>query len=417
MSERQSRAGERTSESYHSLGGGPKAGGCDAPGLSYGGASPRMPPMWLASALVLLGSGVAGQVYVRPPVAELNYDTDVRTRRFDVLDVDFEQGRVLFRHVYRLVGDEARGLAPGVDCHYEGLEEGDGEVLGIYDLRRDRYDTVFPVKAPVRSAEACSSPEEIELTLKTAREQVVRFGLALEGRPEGYPPSPQGDYFAVPVKGHSRPVRLDAEARRATATDLEGEPDLGAGGPAVALARLEAQGRILYTRYQVIDSEAQVGREITFLRLYLSEDGRKGVLLERFYHRPPTGTPRSLFSFSPVLDLESLLTDVEELPEDEVVKDSGRTPRDVGAKKPVTQGPQDEGTCTDSCCSCGCMACVAPALGGACGCMLCVDTCSSLERKLFRGGDEVPPPPPPDERDDDDDGGGDKTIRHDTYFY
>lgn len=350
---------------------------------------------------------------VRGAVGTLGYDTDVSTRRFEVLDVDFDQGRVLFHHVYRLTGDASRGLAPGVDCGYEGLGPAEGEVIGIFDLRRDGYDVVFPLRAPVRSPDACTTAEETALTQQTINERVSRLGLNLDGRPAGIPPAAEGEFFSLPVKGRSSRVSLSVESRRAMAADEAADPRLAEvieAGHRVALARLEAQGRVLYTRYQVLDDDQDVGREVTFLQMFLNDDNSKAVILERYYHRPRGQAPQALFSFSPVLDLVALLDGLEDLPEDDVVKRRPKRKKKKAAR-PREAGPQDE-TCTESCCSCGCMACLAPMLGGACGCALCFDSCANLERKIFGGDDdgehydEIPPDDPDDDDDMDEDDDG-----------
>lgn len=366
------------------------------------------PPLFVLVSLIAAqgpsGGSLAG---VRPPVVDVGYDTDVSTRRFEVLDVDFGEGRVLFHHIYRLTGDPSRELAPGVNCRYPGLGAGEGEVFGIYDVQGDRYDVVFPVHAPVRTEEACSTPEESALVEKTMKEHLLRVGLSLDARPPAIPPAPQGDYFPVPVKGRDRPVHFEVAARRATPEDLARDPALlgGEADAQIALARLEVQGRVLYTRYQALDSDAEVGREVQFLRVFLSDDHTRAIILERFYHRPKGKAPRSLFSFSPVLDLVPLLDGLEELPEDQVQKPVAKR-RAEARSRPAS--PEDE-TCSEQCCSCGCLACLAPMVGGACGCALCVDGCSSLEKRLLGKddddayGEEIPPP----EDDDDNDGDGD----------
>jgi hypothetical protein len=357
----------------------------------------------LLLSLTLLGPA---QAQLRTDVSALGYDTDVSTRRFEVLDVDFDQGRVLFRHVYRLTGDEGRGLGPGVDCGYEGLGPAEGEVIGVYDLRRDGFDVVFPLHAPVRSPDACTTAEEAALVLQTIHERVARLGLNLEGRPAGVPPAAEGDFFSLPVKGRAERVSLSVESRRAALADVQADPRLAEvadAGHRVALARLEAQGRVLYTRYQVLDDTQDVGREVTFLQVFLDEENARAVLLERFYHRPRGQAPQALFSFSPVLDLVALLDGLKTLPEDHVVTKRPKRKRKKAAR-PREGGGEDE-TCTESCCSCGCLACLAPVVGGACGCALCFDSCASLERKLF-GGDEHDDPTdeiPPDDPDEDDD--------------
>jgi hypothetical protein len=374
----------------------------------------------LTSVLLTLSLLLPAQAQVRGDVSTFSYDTDVSTRRFEVLDVDFAQGRVLFRHVYRLTGDAARGLGPGVDCGYEGLGPAEGEVIGVYDLRRDGYDVVFPLHAPVRSPDACTAPEEAALVQQTINERVARLGLNLEGRPAGIPPAAEGDFFSLPVKGRAERVSLTVESRRATAADEQADPrllEVTEAGHRVALARLEAKGRVLYTRYQVLDDSQDVGREVTFLQVFLDEDNAKAVILERYYHRPRGQAPQALFSFSPVLDLVALLDGLEDLPEDDVVKRRPKRKKKKAAR-PREAGPQDE-TCTESCCSCGCMACLAPLVGGACGCAICFDGCASFERKIFGGDDEAPYDeiPPEDPDDDEDDGDKDEDEDDPQYVY
>jgi hypothetical protein len=307
-----------------------------------------------------------------PPIETVGYETAVTTRIFEVLDVDHAQGRVLFRHVFVPLVDEAHGLRSVVDCAYPTLGPKESEIIGVYDVERDAYDTVFVVHPPAETKDACASAGDIGETRAALRAYVDAAALSLEARPVGVTTSRLGDAFIVFVNG--KPGRVRIETRRATREERAAAD--GSGQSAVALGRLYVGETVLYERLQPLEDTRSVGREIDFLALYV--DGTSAIALERFSHRPEGETPRTLFRFSRVLDLTGAPPPTDE---------DARAPENAA---PVTDDP-GEGSCcgTNPLLSCGCLACVAPLVS----CGACATCCNWLcGPGLWRDSWEDAPP-------------------------
>ncbi len=354
---------------------------------------PRMKALGVLATMCCLalpaaaGPAPAEGARVRGPVTDLGYDIDVQTRSFDVLAIDFDKSHVLFRHVYGLRGDPGRHLAAGVDCGYDGLDAGFYEVWGIYDGAGDVLVRVMPIRAPARTKDACLPPSDVAAREQAAREEAARLGLRPGEPPQPVRPSGREDQFRLTTQ--DGPVVLRALSRRVADEDRAQVPGLAAAQGPVALTRLLVGDRILYSRYQVLDDQSEVGRELTIAALFVSPDKTHVIALERFDHRPTSDVSHTFFSFSPPIDVTGLAT--AETGREGLQKEPLPPP-----EKPLAgPAPEEEGGGCCSLCGLGACACVGlPALfASGCGCALFDSWCGPcLNFALFKGPKDPPEP-------------------------
>jgi len=350
--------------------------------------------------IALGGASARAMSTPSPLVSEVGYETAVSTKTFEIRDIDFARGRVLFRHVFVALVDVERGLPSVVDCAYPGLGPFESEIVGVYDLTRDAYDTLFVVHPPADRAESCADAQDVDDQRAALAAFVAAEGLSMDAPPSAVQPTPRGDAFVVMVDG--KPGRVRVETRRATA---EESADATGGGPyKIALGRLYVGDTMVHERAQLLDDTRSVGREIDFLALYV--EGTRAVALERFSQRTDGQVPRTLFRVSPAFDLSGAPAPVED---------------DAHAAAQGEQGApplEDQSGCCggNPILSCGLFACAAPFLSGCVCAGCCVSFCSNLfgedwgdlleeEEKNDGGGreDESPPKDGP---------GGEQYVRY-----
>lgn len=354
------------------------------PGPHRGDARLRLGPTLFCIVVGLLFAlPIAAKV--RPPVTSAGYDLDVQTRSFDVLAIDFDQAHVLFRHVYALRGDPSRHLAAGVDCAYDGLEPGFFEVWGVYDAADDALLRVMPIRAPARTKDACLTASDVGAREKAAQEEAGRLGLKVAKKsPPAIRPSGRGDSFRLSTA--QGPLVLRGLSRRTIPEDVQQESGLAQAKSPVALARLLAGDRIVYSRYQALDDARDVGREMAIGALFVSPDKTRIIALERFDHRPQPDVAYTYFSFSPPVPVTGLGQKNEKL---------AKEPLPPPEQPLAGPDPEEEGGGCCSLCGLGACACVGlPALfAGGCGCALFENWCGPcLNFALFKGPKEPPEP-------------------------
>jgi len=118
-------------------------------------------------------------------------ETDVKTIKFQVLDINFEKKLVAYKHVYELLpqstfssGEEVQYIP--VDCKYAGMEvyPKAGVVLGIYDLEKEEYLKTFIIYESCMDIKECYEHTYSEDQLNAAKKLFSDYELNIKNIPK-----------------------------------------------------------------------------------------------------------------------------------------------------------------------------------------------------------------------------------------
>ena len=224
------------------------------------------------------------------------YESKIKTIDFIVLDINFADGLLAFKHVYEILGyyHEASGDltdAP-VNCHYSGMEKHPfaGVILGVYDLNSQTYDEIFHIYQSVSNDEDCLSFDESEHNLEFAKEYFLSKNLNVENKPKALLFSKDNSLVLKPEN-----ISIKGSCKRVLSENDNAD--------CFAEAALTADGDIIYTVSQTDISAMASGGQIIFISAFRKND--KIVFLERFHHYSHMGgfSDSEFFNFTKIYDI------------------------------------------------------------------------------------------------------------------
>ena len=126
-----------------------------------------------------------------------SYPDEITTPEFKVLDINWNQGLVAFRHVYRIEekgypdyvnGEEVFVISDSVaECNYAGMNiypTGSGIIIVVYDLNKDEHMRVFTICESVSKKSDCMTHEESKKVLDEAKAFFLSLDLDIYHNPE-----------------------------------------------------------------------------------------------------------------------------------------------------------------------------------------------------------------------------------------
>lgn len=226
------------------------------------------------------------------------YESEITTINFIVLDINFEDGLVAFKHVYEILGFddmESVGTLDGlVNCNYSGMEKHPfaGVILGVYDLNSQSYDEVFHIYQSVSNEEDCLSFDESEHNLEFAKEYFLSKKLNIMNKPKAIPFIQNFKNNILVLKPENITVKGNSERFFLENDDMN----------CIAKATLTVNNNVIYTMNQK-DRPMMASRgNIMFISAYRKNN--KIIFLERFHHMNNSdGQDKEFFNFTKIYNV------------------------------------------------------------------------------------------------------------------
>ncbi len=129
------------------------------------------------------------EVKVRP-FCDLQYDCQIVTNDFIVLDINYENQLVAFKHVFEK--PDTRGNFSGdtiyktTNCNYAGMSEYpySGIILGVYDIANQEYKKTFTIYESVYNQKDCTEYETSAAKLDSAKQYFFENNLDINKLPK-----------------------------------------------------------------------------------------------------------------------------------------------------------------------------------------------------------------------------------------
>ncbi len=140
---------------------------------------------------VFLSSGIYGQRHFKS--GSVPYETGIVTIDFIVLDIDFINQLVAFKHVYKLQNDmtfneNGQIIDKPIECGYAGMQEYPeaGVILGVYDLKKGAYLKTFTIYKSCYDKKDCFSHKVSTANLDSAKAFFKKKNLNIARKPESF---------------------------------------------------------------------------------------------------------------------------------------------------------------------------------------------------------------------------------------
>lgn len=115
------------------------------------------------------------------------YNNEISTNDFIVLDINFEEELIAFKHIYELPYCEHYGGSTdsALNCNYLGMNNYplSGVVLGVYDIKNQEYKRTFTIYESVYELENCTDYEQSVIMLDSAKQYFLNNKLNIENKP------------------------------------------------------------------------------------------------------------------------------------------------------------------------------------------------------------------------------------------
>ena len=217
------------------------------------------------------GLNVTAQDIVERQYAFTDYPCHVKTIKYEVLDINFSNNKIAFKHVHELLSqyDETGELYNSAcDCKYSGMQKYPkaGVILGTYDLANQKYDKVFTIYKSAYKKKDCFDYETSKIFLKGAKATFKVSNLNIENKPKAY------------LFSKSNSKLLDFNGLKFTYTS----DNITENDKMLTLAKLFVNGKLLLTVKQEDNFAMASGGEIKFISAYVKDD--MIIFLYKFHH-------------------------------------------------------------------------------------------------------------------------------------
>jgi len=217
------------------------------------------------------------------------YDTEIKTLKFEVLDINYEQGLVAFKHIYEMQTifyiDFGEEYQRPIECGYVGMSKYPyaGVILGIYDLNTGEYLKTYTIYKSCFEKDSCMDYALSSKNLKLAKQLFLDYGLNIENKPQG--------------------IKFEKETSKNNKLEIKGitftsyyEND---NDNEVTYSYLKANNKLIYKITQedsfIMGSSGKItyeyaytdGKYIVFLNKYFHKNNIEGALSMEFYHFSP----------------------------------------------------------------------------------------------------------------------------------
>lgn len=232
------------------------------------------------------------------------YPNTIITDEFTVLDINFDNNLVAFKHVFQLrtnYDENGEIYQKPYNCNYKGMNQMpfSGVVLGVYDLAKQEYLKTFTIYNASYKKSDCYSYEKSKNNLNEAKIFFKKNNLDISKKPKpedliimNLPENSfilKGIYF----KCTNEHVVSDDGADMTTVSKLYTYEN-------------EGNEKLIYTINQQDNFYMGSGGKINYISAYVKDN--KFILLNKFYHTSGMAgeTDRETYHFSPVFDILKL---------------------------------------------------------------------------------------------------------------
>ncbi len=225
---------------------------------------------------------------------ECPYDIDIKTNQFIVLDINYQNQLVAFKHIYEKqnyvyydVGGEV--VEKPVNCKYVGMEAYpySGVILGVYDLKNQEYLKTYTIYQLCTSENLCTTYEQSSKNLEEAKAFFTENGLDISKKPNpNLFDNDSNKIFTLKLGG----INFKA--------DYENNYD-----EMLTISRLYANQKLIYQINQDDNFVMASHGEIYYTTAY--SDGINIVFLNKLYHNNHMegATSYEYYHFSPVFKI------------------------------------------------------------------------------------------------------------------
>ncbi len=222
------------------------------------------------------------------------YPIKVETISFTVLDINFNKQLVAFKHVFKLptIYDETGEVyQQPCNCHYVGMEKQPfaGVVLGVYDLKTQKYLKVFTIYQAAYDTSECMNYNKSKENLAEVKEYFKTHDLDITQKPTPlyFSTDKENSLIIDGIKFSAISERLDDSQEFLYAT----------------MSKLYANGDLIYIIEQEDHFEMASGGEIRYIAAYRNKN--KVVFLNLFHHTNNMAgdADADIYHFSPIFDL------------------------------------------------------------------------------------------------------------------
>ncbi len=233
------------------------------------------------------------------------YDYFVETIEFTVLDINFDNNLVAFKHVFNLqpaYDYENEKMQQACDCKYAGMQEYPhaGVVLGVYDLSKQEYLKIFTIYKATFDENECYDYQLSNKKLDSAKKFFNNHDLDISKHPK--------PVFIIP-KDTTTPV-FGADKFSFVFNDINftytNKNTYDDNDYAVDTSKLYANDNLIYTIVQQDDFSMSSFGKISYLIVYQQDN--EFILLNVFHYtnKDALSASTEFYHFSPVFDLDSI---------------------------------------------------------------------------------------------------------------
>ena len=143
----------------------------------------------LLSFLLLFSVSVFAQLSKDREFVDVPYSVSIETIEFTVLDINFDNNLVAFKHVFKLLtqyDEMGKVYQKPCDCNYTGMQDNPtaGVVLGVYDLSKQEYLKTFTIYNSTFKNTECFDFETSSTNLDLAKQYFKKHNLDITKKPE-----------------------------------------------------------------------------------------------------------------------------------------------------------------------------------------------------------------------------------------
>ncbi|MBN2893611.1 MAG: hypothetical protein JXL97_17195 [Bacteroidales bacterium] len=229
------------------------------------------------------------------------YQNTIQTIKFTVLDINFDNNLVAFKHVFNLleVYDEQGDIyMQPCDCKYTGMQENPyaGVVLGVYDLSKQEYLKTFTIYNSSYTESDCFDYETSTANLEEAKKFFAENNLDISKKPE---PIPFLDDF----------IDIDGVTFTFTNENTINDDYTAMSTNSVLFAFVRANPDLKMPVYSIFQQDyyymASSG-EINYISAY--KKGNKVVFLNKFHHinHMAGSCDSETYHFTPIFGISEL---------------------------------------------------------------------------------------------------------------
>ncbi len=225
------------------------------------------------------------------------YESEIKTIEYKVLDIDFENGYLAFKHIYEKLNiyDAATGdtVEATIDCGYTGMNKYPeaGVILGVYDLNKGVYEKVYTIYKSVSRKSDCIKYEDSKKQLAEAKKYFISKKLDITKLPK-------------PIEFEKKPknkLTLNPENLIIAVSNIKNY-DLSDHG--VTSAKLSIGKNVVYKIDQKDFYVMASGGIIEFISAFRKDD--EIIFMEVFKYQSNFDMPnREFYNFTPVFKISS----------------------------------------------------------------------------------------------------------------